>query len=32
MEAFNLTEIQARAIVDMRLRRLQGLEREKIKC
>ena len=30
MEAFNLTEIQARAIVDMRLRRLQGLEREKL--
>jgi DNA gyrase subunit A len=30
MEAFNLSEIQARAIVDMRLRRLQGLEREKL--
>ena len=30
MEAFTLTEIQARAIVDMRLRRLQGLEREKL--
>ena len=31
MEAFQLSEIQARAIVDMRLRRLQGLEREKLK-
>lgn len=30
MEAFGLSEIQARAIIDMRLRRLQGLEREKI--
>jgi DNA gyrase subunit A len=30
MERFNLSEIQAKAIVDMRLRRLQGLEREKI--
>ncbi|MDD2396421.1 MAG: DNA gyrase subunit A [Tissierellia bacterium] len=30
IEAFNLSEIQARAIVDMRLRRLQGLEREKL--
>lgn len=30
MEAFPLTEIQVKAIVDMRLRRLQGLEREKI--
>ncbi|MDO4799243.1 MAG: DNA gyrase subunit A [Bacillota bacterium] len=30
MEAFSLSEIQAKAIVDMRLRRLQGLEREKI--
>jgi DNA gyrase subunit A len=30
MEAFKLTEIQTRAIVDMRLRRLQGLEREKL--
>lgn len=30
MERFNLSEIQARAIVDMRLRRLQGLEREKL--
>ncbi len=30
MEAFELSEIQARAIVDMRLRRLQGLEREKL--
>ena len=30
MERFELSEIQAKAIVDMRLRRLQGLEREKI--
>lgn len=30
IEAFGLSEIQARAIIDMRLRRLQGLEREKI--
>jgi len=30
MEAFSLTEIQASAILDMRLARLQGLEREKI--
>ncbi len=30
MERFELSEIQARAIVDMRLKRLQGLEREKI--
>jgi DNA gyrase subunit A len=30
MEQFALSEIQAKAIVDMRLRRLQGLEREKI--
>lgn len=30
MNAFNLSDIQARAIVDMRLRRLQGLEREKL--
>jgi DNA gyrase subunit A len=30
MERFNLSEVQARAIVDMRLRRLQGLEREKL--
>jgi DNA gyrase subunit A len=30
MERFGLTEIQTKAIVDMRLRRLQGLEREKI--
>ena len=31
MERFNLSEIQAKSIVDMRLRRLQGLEIEKIK-
>jgi len=30
MERFGLSEIQSRAIVDMRLRRLQGLEREKL--
>ena len=30
MESFELTEIQARAILDMRLQRLTGLEREKI--
>lgn len=30
MVRFELSEIQAKAIVDMRLRRLQGLEREKI--
>ncbi len=30
MERFNLSDIQARAIIDMRLRRLQGLEREKL--
>ncbi len=30
MEEFELTEIQARAILDMRLQRLTGLEREKI--
>lgn len=31
MEQFGLTEIQAKAILDMRLQRLTGLEREKIK-
>ena len=31
MEKFSLTEVQARAILDMRLQRLTGLEREKIK-
>ena len=30
MEGFGLSEIQAQAILDMRLARLQGLEREKI--
>ena len=30
METFGLTEVQAQAIVDMRLRALTGLEREKI--
>jgi DNA gyrase subunit A len=31
MDSFQLSEIQARAILDMRLQRLTGLEREKIK-
>ncbi|HDR89598.1 MAG TPA: DNA gyrase subunit A [Bacteroidetes bacterium] len=31
MENFGLTEIQARAILDMRLQKLTGLEREKIR-
>jgi DNA gyrase subunit A len=31
MSAFGLTEIQARAILDMRLQKLVGLEREKLK-
>ena len=31
MERFELSEIQARAILDMRLQKLTGLEREKIK-
>ncbi len=30
MERFNLSEIQSQAILDMRLARLQGLEREKL--
>jgi hypothetical protein len=30
MNAFSLTRIQAEAIVEMRLRRLQGLEKEKL--
>lgn len=30
MDRFDLSEMQAKSIVDMRLRRLQGLEREKI--
>ncbi|MBQ6539445.1 MAG: DNA gyrase subunit A [Oscillospiraceae bacterium] len=30
MERFNLSQVQAQAILDMQLRRLQGLEREKI--
>lgn len=30
MERFTLSEVQAQSILDMRLRRLQGLEREKI--
>ncbi len=31
METFSLSELQARAILDMRLQRLTGLERDKIK-
>ncbi|WP_276362064.1 DNA gyrase subunit A [Daejeonella sp. H1SJ63] len=31
MESFNLSDLQARAILDMTLRRLTGLERDKIK-
>jgi DNA gyrase subunit A len=31
MEQFNLSEVQASAIIDMRLRQLTGLERDKIK-
>ena len=31
MEQFNLSEKQAQAILDMRLARLTGLEREKLK-
>ena len=30
IERFGLSEIQAQAILDMQLRRLQGLEKEKI--
>ncbi len=32
MERFDLSQIQAQAILDMQLRRLQGLEREKIEA
>ena len=32
MERFNLTELQAQAIVDMRLRQLTGLERDKLQA
>ena len=32
MDRFSLTEIQAQAILDMQLRRLQGLEKEKIQA
>ncbi|MGX8773536.1 MAG: DNA gyrase subunit A [Bacillota bacterium] len=32
MERFGLTEVQAQAILDMRLARLQGLEREKLEA
>ena len=32
MERFNLTEVQAQAIVDMRLRQLTGLERDKLQA
>ncbi len=31
METFDLTEVQARAILDMRLQKLTGLEREKLR-
>lgn len=31
MEKFDLTEVQAKAILDMRLQKLTGLEREKVK-
>jgi DNA gyrase subunit A len=31
MSSFNLTEVQAKAILDMRLQRLTGLEIEKLK-
>ncbi len=32
MERFGLTDVQAQAIVDMRLRALTGLEREKLEA
>ena len=32
MERFGLTEVQAQAIIDMRLRALTGLEREKLEA
>jgi DNA gyrase subunit A len=32
MERFNLSEVQAQAILEMQLRRLQGLERDKIEA
>lgn len=32
MERFSISEVQAQAILDMQLRRLQGLEREKIEA
>ena len=32
MERFNLSEIQAQVVLDMQLKRLQGLEREKLKA
>ncbi len=32
MERFNLSEVQAQAILDMQLKRLQGLERDKIEA
>ena len=31
MESFELTEIQAKAIVEMRLRQLTGLEQDKLR-
>ncbi|MDF1682259.1 MAG: hypothetical protein P1U46_00320 [Patescibacteria group bacterium] len=30
MKAFNLSKLQAEAIIEMKLRRLQGLEKEKL--
>ena len=32
MDRFELTDVQAQAIVDMRLRALTGLEREKLEA
>ena len=32
MERFNLSEIQAQVVLDMQLKRLQGLEREKLEA
>ena len=32
MEKFELSEIQARAILDMRLQKLTGLERDKLRA
>ena len=32
MERFHLSEIQAQVVLDMQLKRLQGLEREKLEA